>query len=178
MKKIFSTAFAGSFLILVASIVADGQIAKTNVELPGDIPSFEKVRSENASNVADRKDVNEKAVRNFSQSFKTAKEIWYIVKNGFAAGFSAESIDYLVTYDNKGNWLHTVRTYNEAKMSKDLRNTIKSNYYDYEINVVNEIASPAAPTTYIVQLVGKTKLINLRIVNGDIEEWQKFDKSE
>ena len=178
MKKIFLNSFTGSFLFLATCIAANSQIAKTNVELPGDIPSFGKSVSENASGIVDRKNVDSKAVRNFDKSFKSAGETWYAVRGGYAATFGSNSIDYLVTYDKKGNWLHTVRTYGETKLQEDLRHAVKSIYYDYEINLVNEIEGPVDPVTYIVHLIGKTKLINLRISNGEIEEWQKFNRSE
>ena len=63
-------------------------------------------------------------------------------------------------------------------MEGDLRYAVKSTYYDYEITLVHEIESPNAPVTYIVQLLGKTKVINLRICDGEIEEWQKFEISK
>jgi hypothetical protein len=132
-----------------------------------------------AANMFSRDEVNSKAVKNFLRSFKNASgEKWYKVNDQLIATFTSDNVDYRVDYDKKGNWLHTIRTYDETKMQEDLRHVVKSTYYDYEINLVHEIESPRVPATYIVQLVGKTKLINLRICDGEMEEWQKFDKSE
>jgi len=43
---------------------------------------------------------------------------------------------------------------------------------------VQEIEKPRETFTYVVHLEGKTKLINLRVSNGEMDEWQKIDKSE
>jgi hypothetical protein len=178
MKKIILTSLPGLLLCLVTCLTTSGQIAKANSELAADIPSFENGVPANTTNVVDRKNVDQKALKNFSNSFKVANETWYTLQAGFAATFTSNGIDHIVSYDKKGKWVHTVRSYDEAKMQDDLRHAIRSSYYDYQINKVTEIEAPTAPVTYIVQLVGKTKLINLRISNGDMEEWQKFNRSE
>jgi hypothetical protein len=100
--------------------------------------------------------------------------------------FILDDINYRVDYDKKGIWLHTIRTYNENKLPSDVRHLVKSSYYDYNIIVVQEIEIPWEPFmdfptdlfTYIVHLEGKTKLINLRVSNGEMDEWEKFDKSK
>jgi hypothetical protein len=43
---------------------------------------------------------------------------------------------------------------------------------------VQEIERPREPFTYVVHLEGKTKLINLRVSDGEMDQWQKFDKLE
>jgi hypothetical protein len=63
-------------------------------------------------------------------------------------------------------------------MSPDLKQSVKSSYYDYTIFQVQEIEQPLHPLNYIVHLQGKGKLINLWIYNGQMEEWQNFKESE
>ena len=105
-------------------------------------------------------------------------EKWFEMKSGFVAMFSLDDIDYQVAYNKKGNWIRTIRSYGEVKLSQDLRHTIKSIYYDYDINRVQEIEKPVDPIAYIIQLVGKTELINLRICDGEMTVLQKFNKSK
>jgi hypothetical protein len=125
-------------------------------------------------------EISSKALRNFTNKFKQASgETWFATDDGgFVVKFKQHSVETRADYDKNGNWLYTIRTYDENEMSAELRHLIKSSYYDYSILLVQEIEMPFDNFTYIVHLEGKTKLINLRINNGDMEEWQKFDKSK
>jgi len=123
--------------------------------------------------------INSKAVRGFSKEFKHASdEAWFVTDDGFVVKFKQDGVETRADYNKKGNWLHTIRTYDENKLQPDIRHLVKSSYYDYNILQVQEIEKPSDTFTYIVHLEGKTKLINLRISNEDMEEWQKFDKSK
>jgi hypothetical protein len=84
---------------------------------------------------------------------------------------------YRVDYD-KGGWLHTIRTYNENELPKDIQHLVKSAYHDYNIYLVIEIEKPRDTFTYIVHLEGKTEWINVRVSSGGMDEFQKIQKSE
>jgi len=123
--------------------------------------------------------INSKAVRDFSTQFKqAANEAWFVTDGGFVVKFKQDGVETRADYNKKGNWLHTIRTYDENKLPADVRHLVKSSYYDYDIVQVQEIEKPSNVFTYIVHLEGKTKLINLRISDEHMEEWQKFDKSK
>ena len=177
MKKNFLTAFTGIFLLLVTCIGANGQLVSDNMQPSGDFDPFGKVVSKNAP--IDRNNVNSRVVKNFIRSYKDVSgEKWFEMKSGFVAMFSLDDIDYQVAYNKKGNWIRTIRSYGEVKLPQDLRHTIKSTYYEYDINRVQEIEKPVDPIAYIIQLVGKTELINLRICDGEMTVLQKFNKSK
>jgi hypothetical protein len=178
MKKVIFTGLGITLPMLAISLISYGQAATNGLRFADDISSPRNAVSKSA-NTLNRSDVNSKAVKNFLRSFKNvSNEKWYKVDDATVAKFTSDDIDYRVYYDKKGYWLHTIRTYDEKKMKEDLRHAVRSTYYDYDINLVNEIESPNASATYIVQLVGKTKIMNLRICDGEMEEWQKFEKSK
>jgi hypothetical protein len=178
MKQIFLTGLTAIYL-LVAGITANGQLAGNDMHPSGDFTFFKKDDSKNFPGFAAKNSVNSRAIRNFIQSYKgVSNEQWFEVKDGFVAMFSLNDVDYQVAYDKKGNLLRTIRTYGEGKLSQDLRHVVKSTYYDYNINLVQEIEKPLSPVIYIIQLVGKTELINLKICDGEIEVLQKFNKAE
>jgi hypothetical protein len=54
---------------------------------------------------------------------------------------------------------------------------VKDSYYDYNITLVEEIERRGYPLTYIILLEGKSSSINLPVCNGEMDEWQKFNKS-
>jgi hypothetical protein len=187
MKKISFTGLGITLPMLAISLIFYGQATKTGLGVSNNISSAESPASKTNVSTLDRSDVRSKAVREFVRSYKNvSNEKWYNVQDGFIAMFILDDINYRVDYDKKGNWLHTIRTYNENKLPSDVRHLVKSSYYDYNIIVVQEIEIPwepfmdfaTEPFIYIVHLEGKTKLINLRVSNGEMDEWQKFDKSK
>lgn len=185
MKKTIFTGLTGLFLALLINIAAQGQSSIAKAELPKDMTYHRKSPSENNLKTVNRNDVNQKAVKNFTKSYKgSSGETWFDVEGGFIAEFTSSGIDIRVDYNKKGSWLRTIRTYNEDKLGQDVRHLVKSMYYDYDIIQVQEVESPfnvenpLNTVTYIVHLEGKTELINLRIHDGEMEEWQKFIKSK
>jgi hypothetical protein len=165
--------------MLAISLISHGQATTTGLRFSNDIPSAGNSVSKNVSSSVDPNNLKSRAVRNFVRSYKNvSNEKWYNVQDGFIAMFILDDINYRVDYDKKGNWLHTIRTYNENKLPPDVRHLVKSSYYDYNISLVQEIETPREPFTYVVHLDGKTKLINLRVSNGEMDEWQKFEKSK
>lgn len=175
MKKNLFTGFTGISLLLVVCIAASGQVASTGMQSSKDVGSIEKP----TSGRIEASKVSQKAVRDLTKSFKNASdEKWFSLQDGFVAMFNQDGIDLQVAYDKRGNWLYAIRKYDETKMSSDLRHTVKSTYYDYSITQVQEIEKPRNTLTYIVHLEGKTDYINLKVSDGEMEEWQKFNKSE
>jgi hypothetical protein len=174
MKKNFLTGFTGMFLLLVISVSSNGQLGITNGQLSGDLTSFEKSAVKIESG-----EVSQKAVRDLAKSFKNVSgENWYGVKDGFVAMFDAGDIQYQVSYDKKGNWLFTIRSYRESTLPDDIRHMVKSSYYDYSINLVQEVERPVASKAYIIQLVGKTDLLKLKIFDGEMQVLERLNKSE
>ena len=179
MKKTIFTGLGIILPMLAISLTSYGQATKTGLRLSYNIPSVGSSTSKANVSTLHRGDVRSKAVRNFVRVYKNiSDEKWYEIPDALMALFTVNDIDYRVDYDKKGNWLHTMRTYSENKLPGDIRHLVKSSYYDYNITFVQEIEKPREPFTYVVHLEGKTKLINLRVSSGEIDQWQKFDKSE
>ena len=130
--------------------------------------------------VGNLKPVHTKAVRNFVKHFKTATNVtWFDATDGYRAVFEAAGIKTWVDYDKKGIWLHTIRTYDEKTLSREIRHQVKSIYYDHAIKLVHEIELPGIPqntTCYIILLENETTLVELRLYDGEMDvlkEWVK-----
>jgi hypothetical protein len=167
MKKISLVSLVGIFIVLLG-LIAEGQ----------DVTS--RTQPLNSAVHVNRSDINVNALRHFVKHFNEASsENWYATADLVVALFSLRDINYRVDYNvRNGNWIETFRTYSESKMSPDLKQSVKSSYYDYTIFQVQEIEQPLHPVNYIVHLEGRAKLINLRIYDGEIEEEQNFKQSE
>jgi len=167
MNKVFPVGVPCIF-VLSLSLSTNGQDA------------VNKMQPINTAVYVNRNDINVNALRHFAKNFNDASsERWYVTPDLLVALFSLRDIEYRVDYNiRNGNWIETFRTYSEAKMSPDLKQSVKSSYYEYSIFQVQEIEQPLHPVNYIVHLEGKAKLINLRVYNGEIEEEQNFKQSE
>jgi hypothetical protein len=177
MKKVISTGIAGIFLLSVAN-TASGQLTNTGVQLSGGFTYANKPDSKKSSS-AKKHRVSPTIMRNFLHSYGNAHdEKWYESRGGFIAVFNLDGMDCQVAYNKKGNWVRTIRYYHENKLAQAVRHIVKSTYYDYDINSVQEIEKPLDPIIYLIQLLGKTELINLSVCNGEMVVLQKFKKSE
>lgn len=175
MKKNLFISLPGILLSLALSMTAAGQVASSNMQPSDNFISSAKPKS---GSIESSK-VSQKAVKDLAKTFKNVSdESWYPAQNGFVAMFNQDGIDHVVSYDKKGNWLFTVRSYGESKLPEDIRRIAKSTYYDYDINLVQEVEKPITPRAYIIQLVSNTELINLRICDGEMVVLHKFNKSK
>ena len=184
MKKNLIACFTGMSLLLFMNMAANAQLSFVKTETSKTNPFNEATVTKDVSDNIEPGTVNHKAIKDFARSFKNANEKWYQVENQFVAMFTLDDVSYQVAYDKKGNWLHTIRTYDETKLPRDIRHMVKSIYYDYDITQVQEvempysIENPSSAPVYIIHLDGKTDFINLRVCDGEMDEWQKLNKSK
>jgi hypothetical protein len=172
-EKSYFHPFGITLPILAISLISYGQVTHTGLRFTDNISSEETSTAKAATSV------NSKALKNFARLYKdVANEKWYNVHDGQVAMFTANGVDNRVAYDKKGNWVNTIRTYGESNLPGDVRHAVKSNYYDYNINLVQEIETPYNPTTYLIQLIGKTEIISLRMCEGEISVLKRYNKSE
>jgi hypothetical protein len=123
-------------------------------------------------------DVNLKALRNFNQKFKNVtSEKWYEMPDGYRATFASDGIRNRLDYDKNGNWLHTIRYYDEKKLPVEVRRLVVTSYLDYNIRSVEEIEAPRTPLFYVIHLEGQAQWINIKVADNEIYEIEKIKKS-
>jgi len=132
------------------------------------------VSAENLSPVSD------KTIKNFKKTVKFASnERWFkcdgggsLVKYEDQKGIRCRS-----DFDKKGNWTATTRYYSEKELPKEVRAQVKSVYYDFVITTVEEITFPNH-LVYIIHMNDETTWLNIRISDGEMDEYQKFAKGK
>jgi hypothetical protein len=178
MKKTLLSQVTGFLLLLVPWMMVKGQLTNTGVPLPGGFTFVRKSEAKKSTDFHRESRIDPRVLRSFVSSYANVQdETWFELPDGFVAMFKLEGIDHQVRYSKKGSWIYTIRTYPEEKLSHDVRHIVKSTYYDYTINSVQEIEKPLEPVTYIIQLLGKTELINLRVCDDEVTVLQRFKKS-
>jgi hypothetical protein len=99
---------------------------------------------------ADRASI--KASREFWKKYGEGRnESWYKLTAGFLAEFSDGSIRYKTVFDAKGNWLYSIKEYNGQDLPEDVRELVKSTYYDYSIGWVKEVSQNQS-VVYVVHI--------------------------
>lgn len=68
----------------------------------------------------------------------------------------------------KGNWHCTLNAFGESKLPPDIKDKVKSKYYDFNILVAYPIEYESG-IIYIIKIDSATKLKILKILNGEIE---------
>ena len=189
MKKIF-LAFVAGFIPAVALLngahaqsaantaqsTADSNvIAKNEKDVSKTNAAFNAASSN--SGAADVKNINKRAIKNFSYEFSNASSVrWLTPKDGFIAYCTIDGVRNRVFYDKKGNLLHSILDYDEKKLPKDVRATVKRTYYDASIMGVNEIHIEDK-VIYLVYIKDETTLKTLRICDGEMEVINSFEKA-
>ena len=110
--------------------------------------------------------------------YKNASDvIWIKSDNGFAVYFSNDGIKTRILYNKRGDRLCVIRDYGEDRLPREIRNIVKSVYYDYSIYLVNEVTVEPR-TGYVVKVQDKTSLIEVKIVDGVMEVMNEYIKSK
>ncbi len=78
--------------------------------------AFDEMKAEGAVLLTNVADINARALKEFSKSFKTVNNAsWYEATDhsGYVAKFNQDGIETRVQYDTKGRWTATLLTYEE-----------------------------------------------------------------
>jgi hypothetical protein len=123
-------------------------------------------------------DISAKAIRNFKTVYKDIEgESWYKMPDGYRANFIDRGISYTLSYNKRGNWLNTIKRYDEKKLPVEIQHLVITSYPDFTIRSLEEIEMPHNTVLYIIHLEGQTKWINIRVCNSEIVELETLKKS-
>jgi hypothetical protein len=119
-----------------------------------------------------------KAARDFAERFPDIEGKWFAAKNGFVVRFLKDSIACRAAYDTRGNWVYTISVYDEWKLPKNVRHTVKSTYYDYTITQVEQIERPNEPVVYLVHMYDAKHWMNVQVREGEMVVVEEFRKGK
>ncbi|HRI21347.1 MAG TPA: hypothetical protein PLA68_10335 [Panacibacter sp.] len=171
MKALIKAVVAASFVLTALPFVTMAQAGKDVFALntplinAGDL----SVSETKAYNAGDASAINQKALKDFSKSFKNVvNPSWYKdVRGNYIANFLEGSIDTKAVYDSKGRWLYNLLTYAEDKLPFEIRDLVKRTYYDFDILVCHEYTIEGGPV-YIIKMQDEKNLRTVKIVAGEM----------
>ncbi len=181
MKKFLFAIIAGSISMLA---ITNGAVAQTSNKLklfdsPGNAVVIDLSTSATGK-TASLADINTKALNNFRKAYKEATSVkWVKTKHLITAEFVANGIKTVVYYDAKGHWQGSLKNYKEEKFNSKVRGIVKSSYYDYKINYVQEIETVDTPEpTYLAYIEDDVNFKVIRIGADVMDVYQQFKKQK
>ncbi|MEO8414757.1 MAG: hypothetical protein ABI472_13915 [Ginsengibacter sp.] len=182
MKKILFAVIAGSVSMLA---IKNGAIAQTSNKLklfdaPGNALVVD-VSNSAKGKTATLDDINTKALNNFKKAYKEATSVKWVKGNlAITAEFASNGIQTVVYYDTKGRWQGSVKNYKEEKFNSKVRGIVKSTYYDYKIDYVQEIETidTHGIPTYLAYIEDDTNFRVVRIDDGLMDVYQQYKKQK
>jgi hypothetical protein len=92
-----------------------------------------------------------RAARDFEKHYEGMLVRWFQYGDTTVARFTADSATTFVGYGKSGHRIYTVKCFSEKFLPAAVRHDIRSQYYDYRINLVYQVRTgPNRPLVYIV----------------------------
>lgn len=170
------------FLLLILTInifISQSLVAQeSGPHMAGDYAAVNELPGQNAG--AENKIapalVNVRAARDFVKRFKDVPASWHMSNDTSLAKFTSGSITTIAGYAKNGRWLYTVRNFGEKTLPANLRDAVRSQYYDYHINIIYELQFPVThDKVYIIYLGNEQREHKMiRIFRDDIDVVKHF----
>ena len=117
-----------------------------------------------------------RATRDFWNKVGDSKdEKWYRYSDGFIAEYTDGPVTGRYQYDCQGRPVYSILTYSERQLPADVRQEVRSRYYDYKIGWVKEVSQEGA-TAYVVHLDDSLSWKELAVQDGEIRVLKEFKK--
>ena len=178
MKKKIFACLAGTILTL--SIINPAFSQEANIDLPKDSLLSSKEVSSPLPGVSAGyiNEISSRAIRDFVRRYdNTTDEKWYKLTKGYIAFFEKDNINFKVSYDAKGYWNSTMRTYTEKYLPSAVRHPVKSANYDFNIYLVRELESYDQPLVYFIYLRKKEAETSFKTIiysDGEIQDMELY----
>jgi hypothetical protein len=130
------------------------------------------------SETANYPEISNMALQVFKKDFSNASEVhWSIVENKYMARFTYKNRLTRCLFDNKGQIVYSTSEGNEKSLPTEIRESVKSIYYDHQITFTTELHI-MNKTAWIINLEDKTSLVTVKVVDGEVIEIGNFRKSK
>lgn len=103
-------------------------------------------------------------------------DVWEAMPGGYVVRFTTkDDIQNWVYLTKKGAVIGQMRYYKEAQLPTDVRNQVRSSYYDFAITSAKEITHKGA-TAYLVTVEDATSWKVIHVVDRDMEVYEEHAK--
>jgi hypothetical protein len=181
MRKIIFAFVMGLVPLLATTSETNAQISGRTAffNSPVDIVEIDKLMSTPGNQA--NSDINSRALNNFEKSYKGVNTVrWLKTKNLITADFISDGIQTVVYYDKKGHWECTLKSYKEEKFDRSIRGIVKSKYYDYKIDLIQEIETRDTDgnPTYLAFIEDDNNFKVVRIEDEVMDVYEEFKRQK
>ncbi len=122
--------------------------------------------------------VNEKVLRAFQETFPVVNEVkWKEYSNYYTVSFKQQNIQSEVRYDKEGNFLSSLRYYQEDMLPLSVLHQIKKKYSKKSIFGVTELIV-GTDVAYFVKLEDEKSWLTIKAdQQGNLSVYEKLRKS-
>ena len=122
-------------------------------------------------------DIQQLLEQSFEQSFPNAEHVtWSNDADGYTVSFTVKNILNRISYDKKGNFTESLRSYTGETLPFFITNLLKKNYPKDHVFGVTEIATSTA-LNYFVKLEGPKYWITVQVdMEGNNVVVEKYRK--
>ena len=173
MKKTLVILIATSAALLSFNTLTPAQQSATIAAVSNDknTPTavMDKPASMTGSNLTNSK-MGMRALKDFSKAFKNVTNAdWFVPETGgFIASFNENEVKKSAYYNQKGQFMYSIKRYAEQDLPKSIRHLVKSTYYDYSIISIEEIEVDNK-TIYLVHVQDEHNSKTIRIADDEME---------
>jgi hypothetical protein len=98
-------------------------------------------------------------------------------EKGASVYFLNDGIKMRLTYNTRGKKEYLLKYYDEVALPEELRHRVRSNYYDYRIDLVTEVVRNSH-TYYLVKMENEKEYLTIKIADDEMTEFQKTTKAK
>lgn len=132
---------------------------------------------EGANKIVRETNVNINAARDFKRNYKNAADIkWVQHENGTSVYFTNDGLKMRTSYNSKGTKEYTLTYFEESRMPSDLRQRVRSNYYDHQILIVTEVARNNQ-VSYLVKMESEKEFLTLKVNDEEMTVFERTKKA-
>ena len=136
------------------------------------------INSNNNTNAENLKEISAAALKSFETHFKnTPVNYWTKLVDGYEANFKSNGIKIKAYFDKTSTLVYIRKYYEEDKLPVDIMKIVKGTYYDYNINLVEELNVIADNNiVYVIHMENKTSWKNITVCNGEMNIFSDIAK--
>lgn len=165
MKKLLMIVFAAFTAATIANAQTNSLANANKTTTLKLISKFENMDAASSRPI----EVSDRIIKKFEKQFSDATDAaWMKTSNGFVVRFTAKGIQNWAYLSRHGNCQGCVRYYTEKELPADVRQQVRSSYYDYTITFVKEVNYNHS-TAYLITIEDETTWKVIHVVNGETE---------
>ena len=136
MKKFIGSITVMLIFTLLIQAMANAQLNSLSTSMASEKLNSDASAKASAKAIASKA----KAEKKFKKNFKTtANVLWSSDDKAIRAYYKENDVATRISYDNKGRWYRTIKTYDGTKLDKKIAGLVNRQFKGYTITTVNDV---------------------------------------